>query len=48
VLFLVEAHALRGRLLRAEPPRPMRLFHWSTTYLTLLFVAIAVDALLAA
>jgi len=24
----------------------MRLFHWSTTYLTLVFVAVAVDALL--
>jgi protoheme IX farnesyltransferase len=45
-LFLAEAHGLRGRLLRGEPARPMRLFHWSTTYLTLLFVAIAVDALI--
>ena len=24
----------------------MRLFHWSTTYLTILFIAVAVDALL--
>ena len=44
-LFLVEAHGLSGRLRRDEPPRPMRLFHWSTTYLTVVFVAIAVDAL---
>ncbi|OLB81184.1 MAG: protoheme IX farnesyltransferase [Actinobacteria bacterium 13_2_20CM_2_71_6] len=45
-LLLVEAHRLWGRARRAEPLRPMRLFHWSTTYLTLLFVAVAVDALL--
>jgi protoheme IX farnesyltransferase len=25
---------------------PMRLFHWSITYLALLFLAVAVDALL--
>jgi len=24
----------------------MRLFHWSTTYLTILFVVVAVDALI--
>jgi protoheme IX farnesyltransferase len=45
-LFLVEAHGLYGRLGRDEPVRAMRLFHWSTTYLTVVFVAIAVDALL--
>jgi protoheme IX farnesyltransferase len=44
-LLLVEAHRLAGRIRRGEPVRPMRLFHWSVTYLTLLFVAIAVDAL---
>jgi protoheme IX farnesyltransferase len=32
--------------MRDEPLRPMRLFHWSTTYLTIVFVTIAVDALL--
>jgi protoheme IX farnesyltransferase len=31
---------------RDEALRPMRLFHWSTTYLTVVFVAIAVDALI--
>ncbi|MFZ5869097.1 MAG: heme o synthase [Actinomycetota bacterium] len=44
--FLVEAHALRRRALRADRAddvRAMRLFHTSITYLTLLFVAIAVD-----
>ncbi|SDZ10657.1 protoheme IX farnesyltransferase [Micromonospora pattaloongensis] len=45
-LFLLEAHRLAGRARRGEPLRPMRLFHWSTTYLTILFVAVAVDALL--
>jgi protoheme IX farnesyltransferase len=44
--FLVEAHALlrRARAARtAAEVRAMRLFHVSITYLTLLFVAIAVD-----
>jgi heme o synthase len=44
-LLLVESHRLVGRARRGEPLRPMRLFHWSTTYLTILFVAVAVDAL---
>ncbi len=44
-LFLAEAHRMYGRIRRAEPVRPMRLFHWSTTYLTVVFVLIAVDAL---
>ena len=42
---LVEAHRLYGRTRRGEPVKPMRLFHWSTTYLTIVFVAVAVDAL---
>jgi heme o synthase len=45
-LFVLEAHRLARRAWRGEPVRPMRLFHWSTTYLTLLFVAVAVDALI--
>jgi protoheme IX farnesyltransferase len=44
--FAVEAHRLYGRIRRDEPIKPMRLFHWSTTYLTIVFVTIAVDALL--
>jgi protoheme IX farnesyltransferase len=44
--FLLEAHRLLGRLRRGEDAKPMRLFHWSTTYLTLLFVAVAVSPLL--
>jgi heme o synthase len=46
VLLLVEAHRLNGRARRGEPVKPMRLFHWSITYLTLLFLAVAVDALI--
>jgi len=50
-LFLLEAHRL---LLRARSPEnkttaslnPMRLFHYSISYLTLVFVAVAVDSLL--
>ena len=43
-VFLVEAHILRRRAL-ADPQdaRPMRLFHWSITYLALLFLAVAID-----
>jgi len=50
-LFLVEAHRLLGR---ARAPqnvtvaslKPMRLFHYSISYLTILFLAVAVDPLL--
>ena len=44
--FVLEAHRMDDRIRRGEPARPMRLFHWSTTYLTIVFVVIAVDALL--
>lgn len=43
VAFVVEAH----RLHRAGGRAPMRLFHWSNTYLAIVFVAVAVDAVLA-
>ena len=42
VAFVVEAH----RLHRAGGRAPMRLFHWSNTYLAIVFVAVAVDAVL--
>ena len=50
-LFLLEAHRL---LSRAKTPQnvttaslnPMRLFHYSISYLTLVFLAVAVDSLL--
>jgi heme o synthase len=44
--FLVEAHALHGRVIAGDAPAPMRLFHRSIAYLTLLFAAVAVTALL--
>ncbi len=45
--FLTEAHRLRSRIASEEAnPAPMRLFHLSIGYLTLLFVAVAVTALL--
>ncbi len=43
-IFLFEAHALGRRVRRGEDNvRPMRLFHWSITYLALLFLAVAID-----
>jgi protoheme IX farnesyltransferase len=41
------AHRLLSAVRRGQPVNPMRLFHFSNTYLALLFVAIAVDSLLA-
>jgi heme o synthase len=46
VWFLVEAHRLSARARAGVDPKPMRLFHMSITYLTLLFVAIAVGQFL--
>jgi heme o synthase len=46
VWFLAEAHALRSRVAAGDAPAPMRLFHRSIAYLTLLFTAVAVTALL--
>ncbi|MFG3420786.1 heme o synthase [Micromonospora sp. NPDC049460] len=45
-IFLVEAHRLARRVSRGQAVKPMRLFHWSTTYLTILFAAVALDALI--
>jgi protoheme IX farnesyltransferase len=44
--FLLEAHRLYFAVRRGEKARPMRLFHLSNSYLALLFLAVAVDALL--
>jgi heme o synthase len=44
--FLAEAHRLRGRIATGSTPAPMRLFHLSIVYLTLLFAAVAVTAVL--
>ena len=45
-IFGLEAVKLVLRSRRGEPLKPMRLFHWSYTYLTILFIAVAVDALI--
>jgi len=47
-VFLVEAHKLYRRARDTEDLakiKPMRLFHSSNMYLSLLFVAVALDAL---
>jgi protoheme IX farnesyltransferase len=44
--FLAEAHALHRRVATDKPAKTMRLFHLSITYLTLLFLAVALDQLL--
>jgi protoheme IX farnesyltransferase len=43
--FLLEAHRMTRRIAAGEPAKPMRLFHYSITYLTILFVAVAVTTL---
>ncbi len=43
--FLYEAHRLHARARAGVEISPMRLFHWSITYLALLFLAVAVDQL---
>jgi heme o synthase len=45
-VFLRETYALRARIKAGAPARPTRVFRWSINYLSLLFVAVAVDALL--
>lgn len=44
--FIVEAHRLYNGAIRHDVVRPMRVFHSSISYLTLLFVAVGVDPLL--
>jgi protoheme IX farnesyltransferase len=45
-LFLQQVYALRARVRAGTVAHPARVFHASITYLTLLFVAVALDALL--
>jgi protoheme IX farnesyltransferase len=48
-VFLTEAHLLHRRARQTDnvvEMRPMRLFHWSNMYLSLLFLAVALDPLL--
>lgn len=43
-VFIWEAYGLQRRVRSGESDvRPMRLFHWSITYLALLFLAVAID-----
>lgn len=44
--FIVEAHRLYGSAIRGREGKPMRVFHGSISYLSLLSIAIAVDPLL--
>ncbi|WP_300268037.1 heme o synthase [Microbacterium sp.] len=44
--FIYESHRLYNQAVRGHAPRPMRVFHASISYLTLLFVAVAIDPLL--
>ena len=46
IWFVAESHMLYSRALRHEDPKPMRLFHFSNGYLSLIFLAVAIDALL--
>jgi protoheme IX farnesyltransferase len=49
VAFLFEAHLMHARAMRSDDlavVRPMRLFHSSNMYLSLLFVTVALDPLL--
>ena len=44
--FVVESHRLYAGAIRGEALQPMRVFHASITYLTLVFVAVGLDPLL--
>jgi protoheme IX farnesyltransferase len=48
VAFLGQAYALRRRVRAGRPSGSIRLFHFSISYLSLLFLAIAADALVQA
>jgi protoheme IX farnesyltransferase len=45
--FLFEAHSLYNRTVDLKDPSPMRVFHASNTYLTAVFIAVALDPLVA-
>lgn len=44
--FVVESHRLYGTAIRHGEVRPMRVFHSSISYLTLVFLAVGIDPLL--
>ncbi|TPW70971.1 heme o synthase [Schumannella sp. 10F1B-5-1] len=43
--FVVESHKLYGRAVRGAEIKPMRVFHASISYLTLVFLAVGIDPL---
>ena len=45
IWFIVEAHLLQNKTKAGTVDNPMKLFHFSITYLTVLFIAIGVDPL---
>lgn len=45
IWFLVEAHLLKEKNNKGELKNPMKLFHFSIAYLTVLFIAIGLDPL---
>lgn len=45
-MFIVEAHKLYGHAIRGKEGKPMKLFTGSISYLSVLFLAIAIDPLL--
>lgn len=45
--FIVETHLLYNTTVAGAPANPMRVFHASNTYLTALFLAVAIDPLVA-
>ena len=46
-LFIYEAYALRARVRKElDDLNPMRLFHWSISYLSIIFLAIGIDPFL--
>ncbi|GAB2819046.1 heme o synthase [Alpinimonas psychrophila] len=46
IWFVTESHRLYGRAIRHTDPSPMRLFHGSNAYLSIIFLVIAIDPLL--
>jgi len=46
IWFIIEAHLLQTKTKSGSVDNPMKLFHFSITYLTVLFIAIGVDPLI--
>ena len=46
IWFIIEAHLLQTKTKAGSVDNPMKLFHFSITYLTVLFIAIGVDPLI--